>query len=59
MEERKILLRQIARRLRDISDEIDKKQLKLSLLTSIKRRVGTIFYLIISSFMPGYNFIFF
>ncbi len=57
MEERKLLLRHVAQRLRDISDEIDQKQLKLSFLTSVKRHFGIVFYLIIYSCMFRYNFI--
>ncbi|CAF4661490.1 unnamed protein product, partial [Rotaria socialis] len=50
MEERTILVRQIARRLRNISDETDQQQSTLSLFVSIKRRFVTIFY----SFMSRY-----
>jgi hypothetical protein len=50
MEKRQLIRRQIAQRLRDISEEIDQKQLDTSYFTIINQHFVTIFYFAIYSF---------
>jgi hypothetical protein len=50
MEKRQIILRQIAQRLRDISEEIEQKQLDTSYFTIMNQHFVTIFYFAIYSF---------